>query len=118
MMIELWEIRNEEVHGKNQAATKQQKRKAKVAISVPALYHMICRRNHFLVINSIYPDLENEIEYATAAKLDRFIAMKTRPIHNSISKLAIQATNKVKGIVEWIKTRRKNNRAVLEILDK
>ena len=33
MMIELREMRNEKVHGK-EAATKQQKRKAKVAISV------------------------------------------------------------------------------------
>ena len=33
MMIELWEIRNEEVHGKEEAV-KQQKRKAKAVISV------------------------------------------------------------------------------------
>ena len=33
MMIELWEIRDEEVYGKNES-TKQKKRKAKAAISV------------------------------------------------------------------------------------
>ena len=32
-MIDLWEIKNKEVHGKEEAA-KQQKRKAKAAISV------------------------------------------------------------------------------------
>ena len=36
MMIDLWEIKNGEVHGK-EAAVKQRKRKAKVAISVRAL---------------------------------------------------------------------------------
>ena len=33
MMVDLWESKNEEVHGKEEA-TKQQKRKDKVAISV------------------------------------------------------------------------------------
>ena len=33
MMIDLWEMRNEEVHGKDKA-TKQQKRKDKAAIGV------------------------------------------------------------------------------------
>ena len=33
MMVDLWEIRNKEVHGKDKAM-KQQKRKAKAAISV------------------------------------------------------------------------------------
>ena len=35
MMMDLWELRNEEVHGKEEA-TKQQKRKDKAAISVQA----------------------------------------------------------------------------------
>ena len=37
MMIDLWELRNEDVHGKEEV-TKQQKRKAKVAISVRTLH--------------------------------------------------------------------------------
>ena len=39
MMIELWEIRNKEVHGKEEA-TKQQKRKAKAAISTRFLHNL------------------------------------------------------------------------------
>ena len=78
--------RNEEVHGKEEA-TKQQKRKANVAISVQALHNLqeqACSRNLFL----FYQDLEEEIEHATAAKLKKFIVMKTRPINNSVSKWA------------------------------
>ena len=56
--------------------------------------------------------------HATAAKLEGFITMKNRPIHNSGSKWADQATSKVKSIVKWIKTGGKNNRAVLERLEK
>ena len=39
MLIELWDIWNEEVHDKDKA-TKQQKRKAKAAISVQALHKL------------------------------------------------------------------------------
>ena len=39
MMIDLLEIRNKEVHGKKEAA-KQQKRRAKAAISVRALHEL------------------------------------------------------------------------------
>ena len=38
-----------------------------------------------------YPDVKEEIEQATTAKLEGFIAMKTRPIHNSVGKWAKQA---------------------------
>ena len=115
-MIQLQEIRNEKVHGKDEA-TKQQKRKAKAVISVRALHNLeeqVRPSNSFL----FYPDVEEEIEHATTVKLEGFIAIKTRPIHNSVSKWADQATSKVKSIVEYIKTGGKNNRAVLERLEK
>ena len=62
--------------------------------------------------------MEKEIENTTAAKLERLIAMKNGPIHNNVSKWADRATNKVKSIVEWIKTGGKDNTAVLERLEK
>lgn len=39
MMIQLWEMRNNQVHG-NEEVVKQQKRKAKAAISVCLLYDL------------------------------------------------------------------------------
>ena len=39
MIIDLWELRNKEVHGKEEA-TKQKKRKDKAAISVRALHDL------------------------------------------------------------------------------
>ena len=65
-----------------------------------------------------YQDVEQEIKHATAAKLERFITMKTRPIHNSVSKWAKGAKSNVKSIVEWIKTGGKYNRAILERVEK
>ena len=44
--------------------------------------------------------------------------MKTRPIHNSVSKWAKQSTSKVKSIVEWIRTGGKNNKEAIERIEK
>ena len=55
-------------------ATKQQQRKAKAAISVRALHDLQ---------DTARPS-DSFLFYAT--KLEGFIAMKTRPIHNSVSK--------------------------------
>ena len=77
MMIDLWKMRNEKVHGKDKA-TKQQKRKDKAAIGVQALHNLQEQArpsDSFL----FYSDVEEEIEHATAAKLEAFIFMKTRP---------------------------------------
>lgn len=116
IMIELWNIRNEEVHSKDEA-TKQQKRKAKAAIIIPALHDL--QEQARLSDSFLFsPDIEEEIEHATAAKLEGFIAMRTRPIHNSASTCAERVTSQVKLIVELIKIGGKNNRAVLERLEK
>ena len=51
-----------------------------------------------------YQDVEKEIEQATAVKLEGFIAMKTRPIHNSVNKWADRAKSGVKSTVGWTRT--------------
>ena len=111
-LFPLWKLRNKEVHGKEEA-TKQQKRKAKVAINVRALHKLeeIARPSDSFLY---YQDVEKEIEQGTAVKLEEFIAMKTRPIHNSVKKWAKGAKSGVKSIVGWIRTGGKNNREIIE----
>ena len=65
-----------------------------------------------------YQDVEKEIEQGTAAKLEGFIAMKTRPIHNSVKKWADRAKRGAKSIVGWIRTGRKKNREIIERAEK
>ena len=96
---------------------KQQKRKSKATISIWAL-HDLQEQARPSDSCLFYPDVKEEIKHVTAAKLEGFIAMKTRPIHNSVSKWADQARSKVKSIIEWIKTGGNNNKAVLERLEK
>ena len=88
-MIDLWDMRNDNVHGKEEV-TKQQKRKDKAAISVRALHKLeeIARPSDSMLF---YQDVEKAIEQGTVAKLEGFIATKTRPIHNSVKKWADRA---------------------------
>ena len=111
-MIDLWELRNEDVHGKEEV-TKQQKRKAKAAISVRALHKLeeIARPSDSMLF---YQDVEKEIEQGTAAKLEGFIAMKTRPVHNSVKKWVDRALSGAKSVVGWIRTGGKKNREIIE----
>ena len=105
MMIDLWEMRNEEVHGKEEA-TIQQKRKEKAAITVQAL-HKLEEQARPSNSNLFYQDVEATIELATATTLEAFIAMKTRAINNSVREWAKRSTGKVKSIVDWIRVRGK-----------
>ena len=84
-MIDLWDIRKKKVHGKEEAA-KQQKRKAKAAISVWVLHKL---QDQALPSNSFlfYPNTEKTIKNATAAKLEGFVVIKIRLITYSVSKL-------------------------------
>ena len=116
MMIDLWEMRNEEVHGKEEA-TKQQKRKDKAAITVRTLHKLEEQArpsDSFL----FYSDVEAEIKNATAAKLEAFIAMKTRPIHNSVRKWAKRSTDNTTSIVDWIRIGGKNNKETIDRIEK
>ena len=43
--------------------------------------------------------MEKEIEIGTAATLEGFVAMKTRPIHNSVKQWADRAVIGVKSVI-------------------
>ena len=89
IMIDIWEMRKEEVYGKEEV-TKQQNRKEKAAVSVRDLHKLqeIARPSDAKLF---YEDVEKEIEKGIAAKLEGFVAMKTRPIHNSVKQWADRA---------------------------
>ena len=114
-MIDLWKMRNEDVHGKEEV-TKQQKRKAKTAISVRAIHKLdeIARLSDSMLF---YQDVEKEIEQGTAVKLEGFIAKK-RPIHNSVKKWADKTISGAKSVVGWIRIGGKKNREIIERVEK
>ena len=62
---------------------KTTKEKKKVAVSVWELHDLqeIARPSNAKLF---YEDMEKEIEKGTAATLEWFVVIKTRPIHNSV----------------------------------
>ena len=82
MMIDLWEMRNDEVHGKK-AASREQKRKERAAITVREL-HKLEEQARPNDSNLFYRDVEATIKRVTATTLEAFIPMKTKAINNSV----------------------------------
>ena len=54
--------------------------------------------------------MEKEIEKGTAATLEGFVAMKTRPIHNSDKKWVDRTISGTKSVIRWFRTGGKKNR--------
>jgi len=79
-------MRNEEVYGKEEGIN-QQKRKEKAAISIIRELHNLQEIARPSDAKLFYADVEKEIETGTAATLEGFVAMKTRPIHNNVKQL-------------------------------
>ena len=95
-------MRKEEVYGKEER-TKQQIRKEKTAARVRAL-HKLQETAQPSNAKIFYADIEKQIEISTAATLKGFVAMKTKPIYNSVKEWADRIKLGVKSIVGWIRT--------------
>ena len=52
------------------------------------------------------------------AKLEGFVAMKTKPIHNSVKKWADIAISGAKSVIGWFRTGGKENRKIIERAEK
>lgn len=65
-----------------------------------------------------YADVEEKIKQAMASKLERFIGIRTRSIHKSVSEWAKWEKCGVKSIVEWINAKEKNNREIKDMVKK
>ena len=92
----------EEVYGKEEV-TKQQKKKEKAAISVRDLHKLqeIARPSDSILF---YQDVEKEIEKRKTATLEGFVAIKSRPVHNSVKEWADRAISGDELIVGWFRT--------------
>ena len=115
MMIELWEMRNKEVHGKEAAAI-EQKRKERAAITVREL-HKLEEQSRASDSILFYQDVKATIEQVPAATLEAFIAMKTKAINNSVKKRAKWSTGRVRSILNWI-VRGTNNKEAVDRIEK
>ena len=109
-------MRNKEVHGK-EAASIEQKRKERAAITVREL-HKLEKQARPSDSILFYQDVEATIERVPTATLEAFIAMKTKSINNSVREWAKRSTEKCKLIVDWIRVRGKNNTESIDRIEK
>ena len=58
--------------------------------------------------------MEKQIKISTAETLEGFVAMKTKPIYNSVKQWVDRAKLGVKSIIGWIRKGGKNNREIIE----
>ena len=101
--IELWEQRNEEVHGKTEAQ-KQNRRLAKLSTEVRHLHsmrHLTRPSDDFLFYDD--DELEQFLEKATATTAANFISTNKRIIKHSIVAAKKQAITHTKNILHWLK---------------
>ena len=116
MMIELWELRNKEVHGK-EAASLEQKRKERAAITVREL-HKLEEQSRPSDSILFYQDVDTTIKRVPATTLEVFIAMKTKAINNSVREWAKQSTVRVRSIIDWIRVRGTNSKEAIDKIEK
>ena len=63
--------------------------------------------------------VEKQIEQGTAVKLEGSIAMREKPIYNSVKKWADRAISGAKSVLVWFSIgRKKNEREIIERTEK
>ena len=64
----------------------------------------------------LYADVQKQIKKSTVTTLKGFVAMETKPIHNSVKQRANRVVIVVKSIIGWIRTGGINNNISLKII--
>lgn len=102
--IQLWELRNEEVHGKT-AEQQEQTRKSKLAVEIRKLdtWKNDSRPDDMCLFHA---NIEEYIDTSTATNLATYISSHRKAIMNSVRKWANSSHSKATSILEWIQ---KNN---------
>ena len=98
-MIELWELRNTEVHGKEENH-KQKVRKDRASKIVRELHGQqdLTRPSDG---HLFHPNVDEYIEESEAIQLKTYVQIHTAPIMSSIKKWAENSTKRVETIMRW-----------------
>jgi len=110
--IKLWELRNEEVHGKTEE--QQDKiRKMKLSIEVKRLNEMrdVARPSDVCLFHD---DVEKYIEQSTSKTIAIFISSHRRAIINSVRKYADRSLHGATSILNWVRGDNNENDAAIK----
>ena len=108
--IKLWELRNEEVHGKT-AEQQEQTRKSKLAVEVRKLdtWKNESRPEDMCLFHA---NIEEYIDTSTASTLATYISSHRKAIMHSVTVWAKSSHSRVTSILSWI--RKTNSTEVVE----
>jgi hypothetical protein len=111
-IIELWKIRNDEVHGK----TKELQEKRRKYRLVDKVKHLNKQKNNARPADMglFHENIDRYIEESTARTLANYISSHSKAIKNSVTKWAKQSEHGVRSIVGWIRGLNDTNDAALD----
>jgi hypothetical protein len=108
--IELWELRNEEVHGKT---VQQQERTRKIKLSIDARKLTEFKDKARPVdMGLFHNDIEEFLDKSTAQTIATFISSHRKVIANSVKKHTAAASAGATSIVQWIRGWRDNDKMI------
>jgi hypothetical protein len=111
--IKLWELRNEEVHGKTEEQ-QEQTRKLKLSSELKRLNNMrdIARPSDVCLFHQ---DIDKYTKESTAQSIAVFISSHRRAILNSVKKYADTAITGTPTIIQWVRGTNNNDEAIAKI---
>jgi len=110
--MELWELRNEEVHGKTEEV-QEQRRKFRLSGKVREL-DKLKQDARPADMGLFHENVEIYIEEANAIALANYISSHTKAIKNSVKKWTSRSQHGVRSIVDWIRGLNETNDAALD----
>ena len=106
-LIKLWEIRNEEVHGKS-VEQQERIRKTKLSADVRTL-NALKDKARPADMGLFHNDIEEFIDQSTAQTIATFISSHKRAIANSVKKYKAASQAGAASVVQWIRGWSNNN---------
>ena len=105
--IKLWELRNEEVHGKS-VEQQERTRKTKLSTDVRKL-NALKDKARLVDMGLFHNDIEEFIDSSTAQTIATFISSHKRAIANSVKKYKAASQVGATSVVQWIRGWSNNN---------
>jgi hypothetical protein len=109
-LIKLWELRNEEVHGKT-ADQQERTRKTKLSIDVGKL-NALKDKARPVDMGLFHADIDKCLDKSTAQTIATFISSHWKAIANSVKKYTAASQSGATSVVQWIRGWSNNNEAI------
>ena len=113
--IELWETRNQEIHGKEDESSNQRHERLQEKVrNLHTMENKVKPRDKYL----FRPDLNNFLTKAKTSTLATYVSSHTRAIHTSVKQWKSEQKIGVQSVYRWLTRHSRQNKAKIERLYK